>query len=176
MLDELIEKLKKLGLFKQVVIAAAAIWIVYLIAIAGFFEDWQESGVFGDSFGGLNALFTGLAFGVLVYTMLLQKQELKLQREELALQREELRLTRDEISRSADAQEQSRIALGKQVEISKHSALLSAAITGAQGFPRGDTRSQLAKLMKFEMKSIVDSLDKSENQETLKGLVEKLKG
>ncbi|GAA5445405.1 hypothetical protein Misp06_03608 [Microbulbifer sp. NBRC 101763] len=41
-------------------------------------------------FGAVNALFSGLAFAGLIYTIILQKNE-------LGLQREELRLTRDEI-------------------------------------------------------------------------------
>ncbi len=41
-------------------------------------------------FGAVNALFSGLAFASLVYTIFLQKRELELQRQELALTRAEL--------------------------------------------------------------------------------------
>lgn len=41
-------------------------------------------------FGAVNALFSGLAFSVLIYTMLMQREELKLQREELRSTRAEL--------------------------------------------------------------------------------------
>jgi len=51
----------------------------------------SKSGVFGDSFGILTALFSGLAFSGMIITILLQ-------REELSLQRRELELTRNEIS------------------------------------------------------------------------------
>lgn len=48
-----------------------------------------KGGTFGDSFGALNALFSGFAFAGIIYTIFLQKQELKLQRKELRQTREE---------------------------------------------------------------------------------------
>lgn len=68
-----------------------ATWPVSEISIA-------KSGVLGDSFGIINALFSGLAFSVLIVTVLLQREELKLQRQELEENRKELK-------RSASAQE-----------------------------------------------------------------------
>ena len=63
-----------------------------------------EAGQFGDMFGALNSLFSGLAFAGVVLAIVLQSNELKLQRKELKLQREELEMTRGEAKRSADAQ------------------------------------------------------------------------
>lgn len=40
-----------------------------------------KSGVFGDSFGGVNALFSGLAFAGLIITALLQRDEIQLSRQ-----------------------------------------------------------------------------------------------
>ncbi|MEL6918899.1 MAG: hypothetical protein AAFO99_14365, partial [Bacteroidota bacterium] len=57
----------------------------------------ETPGAIGDSFGMVNALFSALAFAFLIYTSLLQTEELKLQREELARNRIEL-------ERSAKAQ------------------------------------------------------------------------
>ncbi len=78
---------------------AVVIWIgyLYLISYYLFPNDLCSSGLFGDMFGGINALFSGLAFVGIILTIYLQKRELSLQREELVLQREELVLTRKEI-------------------------------------------------------------------------------
>lgn len=59
--------------------------------------DENERGTFGDQFGAVNALFSGLAFAGLIYTIILQRHDLKLQRRDLRLQREELALTRKEM-------------------------------------------------------------------------------
>jgi hypothetical protein len=65
-------------------------WIIFFVATKYFFGTWtQESGWFGDSFGGLNSLFSGLAFAGIIYTIFLQKQELRLQRKELRQTRQE---------------------------------------------------------------------------------------
>ena len=84
--------------------------VVATWAASGFllYSD-EERGTFGDMFGAVNALFSGLAFAGIVYTILLQRRELE-------LQREELHVTRLELSRSAAAQEKAEAALAKQVE------------------------------------------------------------
>ena len=43
----------------------------------------SAAGAFGDKFGAINSLFSGLAFGGIIFTILLQRKELRLQREEL---------------------------------------------------------------------------------------------
>jgi hypothetical protein len=65
-----------------VVITGCSLWFA--------FGDMEKQGQFGDMFGVLNAAFSGLAFSALVYTLVLQRKELRLQREELALTRGEL--------------------------------------------------------------------------------------
>lgn len=53
----------------------------------------------GDAFGGLNTLFSGLAFIGVIYAILLQQ-------EELGLQRQELEETRKELKKAAEAQKE----------------------------------------------------------------------
>jgi hypothetical protein len=74
-------------------------WLLYAVAfvcatlIANWYflkDDQTTRGTFGDMFGGVNAFFSGLAFAVLVFTLLQQRTELSLQRKELAMTREEL--------------------------------------------------------------------------------------
>ena len=62
-----------------------------------FIDDPNTRGTFGDQFGAVNALFSGLAFAGLIYTIILQRRDLELQRNDLKLQREELALTRKEM-------------------------------------------------------------------------------
>ena len=70
--------------FAIFVIAAAvivAIWFGNLWVLSGQFPEMPVRGQFGDSFGGLNALFSGLAFAALIVTIWTQRQELTLQRD-----------------------------------------------------------------------------------------------
>lgn len=80
------------------------LWIWIVLAIIGVIAAWglswwlinrnidcaTDRGTFGDMFGAVNALFSGLAFAGLIVTLLYQKEELKLQRDELKETRQEL--------------------------------------------------------------------------------------
>ncbi len=57
-------------------------------------------GLFGDQFGAVNSLFSGLAFAGIIVTILLQKRELRLQRQELINSREKF----DEQNRTLERQ------------------------------------------------------------------------
>lgn len=82
-------------------------WLILLFVVSSWFlfvmewfPWWTEEnarGTFGDSFGVVNALFSGLAFAGVIYAILLQKKELELQRKELKLQRKTLEATEVEI-------------------------------------------------------------------------------
>ena len=65
-------------------------WIFSWIFIDKFIPALADRGTFGDKFGAINALFSGLAFAGVIYAILLQRKELSLQREELVLTRGEL--------------------------------------------------------------------------------------
>lgn len=71
-------------------------------------------GEFGDMFGGLNALFTGLAFAGLTQTILLQRKDLKLQREVLEIQLNELKLQRQELELTRKTLEGQRAEMKEQ--------------------------------------------------------------
>ncbi len=85
------------------------LWIWIVVAIVGVLALWclswwliseyidpKNQGTFGDMFGAVNALFSGLAFAGLIITLLYQREELKLQREELQETRKELKGQREE--------------------------------------------------------------------------------
>lgn len=62
-----------------------------------FVAGENTRGTFGDQFGAVNALFSGLAFTGLIYTIILQRRDLEIQRRDLKLQREEIALNRKEM-------------------------------------------------------------------------------
>lgn len=65
--------------------AALGIWAAYWMLLVAFIPDNPPDarGLFGDAFGAANALFSAFAFAGLIYTILLQRDELELQRHEL---------------------------------------------------------------------------------------------
>src|SRR5688572_3097888 len=82
-------------------VSVLAVWFVSAIVIDRHIPSSAQDaeakrGQFGDKFGAVNSLFSGLAFACLVYATFLQRRELALQREELGYTREELKLTRQE--------------------------------------------------------------------------------
>ncbi|WP_285436322.1 putative phage abortive infection protein [Pseudomonas sp. fls2-241-R2A-110] len=73
--------------------------IVLIYASVLVYEAWpigeysiSKAGTFGDSFGALNCLFTGLGFAGLLITIFLQREDLKLTRAELSETRVEIKL------------------------------------------------------------------------------------
>ncbi len=89
-----------IGIAMTVILIA---WISYWLSP---FTGGNDNGVFGDSFGALNTLFSGLAFGCLVITILMQRQELEYQREELEETRRVLDEQKTELNRQANLAQQ----------------------------------------------------------------------
>ena len=83
------------------IIAVISLWLSSGFLIYTFWTptDGIGPGTIGDMFGAINALFSGLAFAILIAALLLQGRE-------LALQREELKLTREELARTGKANEE----------------------------------------------------------------------
>lgn len=61
----------------------AFVWFAFTYAVVWVFPEWQTRGQVGDSFGAVNALFSGLAFAGVIYALHLQRKELTYQRKEL---------------------------------------------------------------------------------------------
>lgn len=67
-------------------------FVLTVWVLTGFFlADDPQRGTFGDMFGSVNALFSGLAFAALIYTIFLQRRELKLHHKELELTHVEMK-------------------------------------------------------------------------------------
>lgn len=100
-----------IGIFLVIVL----VWVLCATATLFIFlgpnpSSWTAiltPGEFGDLFGSINALFSGLAFAGLIYTIILQRKELEFQRDELSL-------TRGEIQGQRIQLEQQTIALNRQ--------------------------------------------------------------
>lgn len=100
------------------VIIISLVLILYAYIIFLSFPEMLTRSQFGDMFGGINAVFSGLAFLGVIYAIFLQREDLK-------LQRKELELTREELKRTAEAQEKSEKALSKQAASLKVTAVLN---------------------------------------------------
>lgn len=84
------------------VLSLVLTYALFLVIITWPIGEYSinKAGVFGDSFGFLTSLFSGLAFSGMIITLLIQK-------EQLAIQWQELKDNRIELKKSAAAQERS---------------------------------------------------------------------
>ena len=89
------------------------LWLISWALITRQLGNPMNPGPFGDMFGAVNSLFSGLAFAGIIVAILMQRQELKLQREELA--------------RSTKAQEAQERALVIAARLDANVALLERA-------------------------------------------------
>jgi hypothetical protein len=85
--------------------AVLLLWLSTWLAAVYLLPNRGERGQFGDLFGSVNALFSGLAFAGLLITVRLQQQQLSTQQQELKLQREEMASSRKELARQVSAQQ-----------------------------------------------------------------------
>lgn len=90
-------------------------WFV-LGALAYFiFKNWTDRGTFGDMFGSVNVLFSGLAFASVMYTIHLQKQDLNIQREVQQIQIQDMKMQAQATAKSAEQLEGQQQLLNFQV-------------------------------------------------------------
>lgn len=80
-----------------IVLVIITLWFASFVVISVFYGKFPDNPeAVGDQFGAVNALFSGLAFAGIIYTILLQRRDLEMRREVLLLQKEELAGTREE--------------------------------------------------------------------------------
>jgi len=84
-----------------IVIPIVLAWIATPLILYKWMGKYEQMGQFGDLFGSINALFSGLAFAGVISAILLQRHELELQRKELR--------------RSSTAQDEAQKALNKSL-------------------------------------------------------------
>lgn len=96
------------------IIAIVLIQCIYGLFIYSSFGTWDERGTFGDMFGAVNALFSGLAFAGIVFTIIIQLLSIDIQKKEL--------------EKTVDAQRKSELILKRQLETSEFSTRFSAEV------------------------------------------------
>ncbi len=98
-------KLDKVLIF--VVTIIIFLWALSAFAIYFFIDNWNDRGTFGDLFGVINSLFSGLALAGLIYTTYKNKNL-------MIDQRNEIEINRKELVRSRKIQEKSEKVLEEQ--------------------------------------------------------------
>ena len=101
-----------------VMLVIVALWVANGVILFNWNPGAQGAGgygTFGDMFGAVNALFSGLAFACLIFATLMQREELKLQRKELQLARAEATATREEIKGQREEAERQNLLMSRQI-------------------------------------------------------------
>lgn len=140
------KKKRKKDKLKQLLVVGIVgvflLWLIIPLATISYFGEPDSAGSFGDTFGIINALFSSLAFALLIYTSFMQREELELQRKELKLTRKELELTRVELEKSAEAQNTlvalTREELEMQKEVRKSQIKPELKLDGIRWIPKAD--------------------------------------
>jgi len=136
--DKILNKIMKLTNTLWTLVACAIVVITAWILIPFALVNWlstknlpDNAGVIGDMFGSVNALFAGLAFLLLIWSVFQSNQAIKIQQQELSLQREELKESREVLKDQAESQEKMIEAiteLSQQTKMASHVSARSALI------------------------------------------------
>ena len=156
----------KNNLLIKLIVFVILIWGASAILIILLLSEWSERGNFGDLFGAVNALFSALAFAVLIYTIVLQREEIKQNREEIVLNRKELQ-------KSSKLQRKAQEVLIQQVEQTHLSAKMNAMRTLVDYYnnqilnPKSnedviEKAKQKRKLIIIQIDQLIDGLNNSD--------------
>ena len=139
--------------FAKLVAVVFLFWVGAPFILWLTLPDLASRGQFGDLFGAVNALFSGLAFVGLFWALrvqqeqlIVQREELKLQREELRLQREEMTASRQELARQVQAQLALVLATTAQVTVASVQAEIEALKLEAEEVNRGGRSNQINQI------------------------------
>jgi hypothetical protein len=151
-------------------VVVAVAWAVSAFVLRSLAPDLQARGLIGDSFGAINALFSGLALAGVVYAILqqneardqqaraldLQMEALRIQQAELRAQLNEMEAARGEMKRQTDAIEAQRRATLCGALIAGGTALYNATMDDVHGAPataeRAAARDELKLWTEFAKK------------------------
>ena len=98
------------------VLAVFLMWLAYAFLIDNFIPSQTDRGLFGDQFGALNTLFSGLAFAIIIVALFLQRKEFSAQLDEIrktqkiAIQQAEALVKQEEVfQKQLETQKQQQI-------------------------------------------------------------------
>lgn len=139
-------------------------WLSYPWIVSQHVPDFQDRGIAGDLFGGFTALFSALAFAGLIYTLLIQK-------EELSLQREELKRLADEQSSSSESLKKQLSELARTRNQTTFFQLLDEFRNTKMSISKPSSDGTLvgSRAIQFLLKPRIRIVANSENQEQLQG-------
>lgn len=90
------------------ILVVFSLWLLLGVFLPPLMSESVSAGTFGDQFGAVNALFSGLAFAGVIYAVILQSKELELQRSELEQTREVLREQKAQLEEQNKTMQQQR--------------------------------------------------------------------
>ncbi|UKS30063.1 hypothetical protein LOZ80_14440 [Paenibacillus sp. HWE-109] len=104
-----------------------ALWVYTWLSLKGV--NQEERGIFGDMFGGANALFSGMAFAGILYTIYLQRKDLAIQHDNLVLQQEAQKTQLEDLRIQSEALKKSAFQLEKQQQLMDYQVAQETVIT-----------------------------------------------
>jgi hypothetical protein len=150
------------------ILAIILLQVIYGYAVY-FSVPVTERGAFGEMFGGINTLFSGLALLAVIYTILIQQKDLEQKSKEIKNMYKAL-------SRVTDAQAISVTMQKKQTEILSNTALLKAysamlvyldsAIREMQGFDVANKYKQQRQDYFEKMEKLLMTIEKDDGDNT----------
>ena len=151
------ENKASLSLGRMAVVAAVVVvlWVLSGILLVSLVPTAAARGQFGDMFGSVNALFSGLALAGVVLTLFLQHHE-------LAIQRQELKLTRKQFTRTAEAQEASEASLSRQATANERAAVIAGMVAVVDHYNiriRAENKASRKLTLISEQSAHIDRLD-----------------
>lgn len=98
---------------------AFGIWFGFPLMFPKDDPYFAARGQFGDMFGALNSLFSGLAFAGIIYALLIQRKDFE-------LQRKDYKRTNEELQRATEAQNKQAVIMYKTAQLTALTALAEA--------------------------------------------------
>lgn len=140
--------------FVVLLLVGVVLWIVSIPLVTSYYGEPSSSNEFGDMFGAVNALFSGLALAGIIYAIIIQRQELI--------------LTRQELVRAADAQTESAKSLerqlGLQVDSSRLVALASLVDSYNEQINQNDRWNESLGRHKYDNKGVISRRKSCEDE------------